>query len=164
MGLIVYLTINKVILGVHARPFSIRRGFYFGHRLRIRRKRIRSLGSTNRGATIDKLIDILQKKDLSQYETVVHISGNDFHNADSLNVIYEKYESLLCQLLVMCQPDTVIMVVLTLCPDSPQFRHDHLLTVNRRQKFPCLSNEFHPHEINDCSLIRFGHRNDGCDQ
>jgi hypothetical protein len=26
--------------------------------------------------------------------------------------------------------------VLTLCPDSPQFRHDHLLTVNRRQKFP----------------------------
>ena len=64
----------------------------------------------NRGATIDKLIDILQKKYLSQYETVVHISGNDFHNGDSLNVIYEKYESLLCQLLVMCQPDTVIMV------------------------------------------------------
>ena len=60
----------------------------------------------NRGATIDKLIDILQKKYLSQYETVVHISGNDFHNGDSLNVIYEKYESLLCQLLVMCQPDT----------------------------------------------------------
>ena len=44
---------------------------------------------TNRGATIDKLIDILQKKDLSQYKTViVHIRGNDFHNGDSLNVIY----------------------------------------------------------------------------
>jgi hypothetical protein len=41
------------------------------------------------------------------YETVVHISGNDFHNGDILNVIYEKYESLLCQLLVMCQHDTV---------------------------------------------------------
>jgi hypothetical protein len=26
------------------------------------------------------------------------------------------------------------------------------------------SPQFHPHEINDCSLIRFGHRNDGCDQ
>lgn len=66
---------------------------------------------TNRGATIDKLIDILQKKDLSQYKTViVHIGGNDFHNGDSLNIIYEKYESLLCQLRVMCQPDTVIMV------------------------------------------------------
>jgi hypothetical protein len=86
--------------------------------------------------------------------TVVHISGNDFHNGDILNVIYEKYESLLCQLLVMCQHDTVIMV-----SGIPPRYGVNVDGLNMMLDELCenLNLQF-------CSLIRFGHINDGCDQ
>ncbi|CAG2221371.1 unnamed protein product [Mytilus edulis] len=44
---------------------------------------------TNRGANIDRLIDVLQKKDMSTYRTIIiHIGGNDLDNENDDLVTY----------------------------------------------------------------------------
>ncbi|CAG2237494.1 unnamed protein product [Mytilus edulis] len=63
---------------------------------------------TNRGANIDRLIDVLQKKDMSTYRTIIiHIGGNDL---DNLQSIRDKYEALLYLLNFKCHPHCKFVV------------------------------------------------------
>ncbi|CAG2247847.1 unnamed protein product [Mytilus edulis] len=60
---------------------------------------------TNRGGNIDRLIDVLQKKDMSTYRTIIiHIGGNDLDNGDNLQSIRDNYEALLYLLNIKCHP------------------------------------------------------------
>ncbi|CAG2235934.1 unnamed protein product [Mytilus edulis] len=66
---------------------------------------------TNRGANIDKLIDVLQKKDMSTYRTIIiHIGGNDLDNGDNLQSIRDNYEALLYLLNIKCHPHCTFVV------------------------------------------------------
>jgi hypothetical protein len=66
---------------------------------------------TNRGADINTLINIIERRDLSVYKTIiVHIGGNDLNNGYSLDTIYENYQSLLYLLRAQSNMETVLMV------------------------------------------------------
>ncbi|VDI19450.1 Hypothetical predicted protein [Mytilus galloprovincialis] len=66
---------------------------------------------TNRGANIDRLIDVLQKKDMSTYRTIIiHIGGNDLDNGDNLQSIRDNYEALLYLLNFKCHPHCKFVV------------------------------------------------------
>ncbi|CAC5425303.1 unnamed protein product [Mytilus coruscus] len=67
--------------------------------------------STNRGARIVDIINIVKDKDIRQYESIiVHIGGNDFNNGATLNLIQENYESLLYLLRSKADMNTNIIV------------------------------------------------------
>ncbi|CAC5425302.1 unnamed protein product [Mytilus coruscus] len=67
--------------------------------------------STNRGARIVDIINIVKDKDIRQYESIiVHIGGNDISNGATLNLIQENYESLLYLLRSKVDMNTNIIV------------------------------------------------------
>ncbi|CAC5414258.1 unnamed protein product [Mytilus coruscus] len=67
--------------------------------------------STNRGARIVDIINIVKDKDIRQYESIiVHIGGNDISNGATLNLIQENYESLLYLLRSKADMNTNIIV------------------------------------------------------
>ncbi|CAC5378369.1 unnamed protein product [Mytilus coruscus] len=67
--------------------------------------------STNRGARIVDIINIIKDKDIRQYESIiVHIGGNDISNGATLNLIQENYESLLYLLRSKADMNTNIIV------------------------------------------------------
>ena len=59
---------------------------------------------TNRGADINTLINIIERRDFSVYK------GNDLSNGYSLDSIYENYQSLLYLLRAKSNMETVLMV------------------------------------------------------
>ncbi|CAC5395801.1 unnamed protein product [Mytilus coruscus] len=66
---------------------------------------------TNRGANIDRLKDVIKKKDMSKYRTIIiHIGGNDFDNGDNLQSIRDNYEALLYLLNIKCHPHCKFVV------------------------------------------------------
>ena len=66
---------------------------------------------TNRGADINRLIEVVESRDISQYKNiVVHIGGNDFSNGDSLRHIRNNYESLLYLIKDKSDTHSVIML------------------------------------------------------
>ncbi|CAC5395334.1 unnamed protein product [Mytilus coruscus] len=67
--------------------------------------------STNKGARIVDIINIVKDKDIRQYESIiVHIGGNDISNGATLNLIQENYESLLYLLRSKADMNTNIIV------------------------------------------------------
>lgn len=66
---------------------------------------------TNRGATIQNLIDIINNNDVSHIKNIIiHIGGNDLSNGDNLDSIVQNYEELLRLLRSVCDKETVLMV------------------------------------------------------
>jgi hypothetical protein len=66
---------------------------------------------TNRGVDINTLINIIERRNLSVYKTIIiHIGGNDLNNGYSLDSIYENYQSLLYLLRAKSNMETVLMV------------------------------------------------------
>ncbi|CAG2203566.1 unnamed protein product [Mytilus edulis] len=67
--------------------------------------------STNRGARIIDIINIVKDTDIRQYQSIiVHIGGNDISNGATLNLIQENYESLLYLLRSKADMNTNIIV------------------------------------------------------
>ncbi|CAG2252470.1 unnamed protein product [Mytilus edulis] len=67
--------------------------------------------STNRGARIIDIINIVKDADIRQYQSIiVHIGGNDISNGATLNLIHDNYESLLYLLRSKADMNTNIIV------------------------------------------------------
>ncbi|CAG2231668.1 unnamed protein product [Mytilus edulis] len=67
--------------------------------------------STNRGARIIDIINIVKDTDIRQYQSIiVHIGGNDISNGATLNLIHDNYESLLYLLRSKADMNTNIIV------------------------------------------------------
>lgn len=93
--------------------------------------------STNRGATIKKLTEVVSAKDISNYKTIVlHIGGNDVSNRTSTKTICELYEKLIILVRSKTRDDCDIIV-----SGIPPRKDVHVDSLNAKLKEFCANFE-----------------------